>query len=130
MIKQKVSCLSDEIGLDESIDSDACEEHADDADHDYTDILDALEPGSTVPAHSLEHAPESVYEMEPDGSEPEEVDDKHPPVAEYGGEKKVRIILESADVQKLRHLHLCPEVEEMEEDSTQDHDSEDKHVAC
>ena len=130
MIKQKVSCLSDEIGLDESIDSDACEEHADDADHDYTDILDALEPGGAVPAHSLEHAPESVYEMEPDGCEPEEVDDKHPPVAEYGGEKKVRIILESADVQKLRHLHLCPEVEEVEEDSTQDHDSEDKHVAC
>ena len=130
MKNQKLSVLCNEIGLDECIDSDYGEKHADDADQNDADDLDALEPGSTVPAHCLEHAPESVYEMEPDGSEPEEVDDKHPPVAEYGGEKKVRIILESADVQKLRHLHLCPEVEEMEEDSTQDHDSEDKQVAC
>ena len=130
MIKQKVSCLSDEIGLDESIDSDACEEHADDADHDYTDILDALEPGGAVPAHSLEHAPESVYEVEPDGGEPDEVDHEHPPLAEYGSEEEVRIILESADVQEFWHLHLGPEVEEMEEDGTQDDDSEHEHIAC
>ena len=63
MKNQKLSVLCNEIGLDECIDSDYGEKHADDADQNDADDLDAFEPGSTVPAHSLEHAPESVYKM-------------------------------------------------------------------
>ena len=134
MIIQKESrparFLGNECRLDERVDADQGEEDADEGGEDDTDHLDALEPGRAVPADSLEHAPEAVGEVEPDGKEPAEIESEDPPVSEHGREEKVGIVLEIADAEEFGKLHLGPEVEEMEADETEDYDSEHEHVAC
>ena len=62
--------LSYEIGLDEGVHCNSDEHQADKAYYDDTDDLHSLEPGLSVPAYSLEHAPEAVGKVEPDGCEP------------------------------------------------------------
>lgn len=129
-IISKFICLSHEIGLPESVDADKGEEHADKGRYDDADDLDSLEPGLAAPADGLEHAPESVGEMEPESSEPHEVDDKHPPVAEESCKEVIRVvhIQLRGYLEKLRHLHVSPELCEMECDHTQDDKSEDEHI--
>ena len=105
-------------------------DESDDDGDDDADDLDSLEPGLAAPADGLEHAPESVGEMEPESSEPHEVDDKHPPVAEESCKEVIRVvhIQLRGYLEKLRHLHVSPELCEMECDHTQDDKSEDEHI--
>ncbi len=58
--KFKKFLRSDEIGLHKSIDGGGCEK-AENQGRDYdADDLEALEPGLSVPANGLEHAPDAV----------------------------------------------------------------------
>ena len=122
------SCLGDKVGLNEGIDRSS-DEHEDDEGSDYyADNLKALEPGLSAPADGLEHAPEAVHEMKPYCTEPDEVQDEDPPLAEGCVQQKVRIVLESADTEHLGKLHLGPEMGEVEADESEDDKTEDQHV--
>ena len=118
----------DEVGLDECVDGCGDEEEDDEGGDDHSDNLEALEPGLPAPADGLEHAPETVHEVKPHGGEPDEIEDKDPPLAERGVQEKVRVVLEVADPEHLGKLHLGPEMGEMEADETEDHDTENKHI--
>ncbi len=118
----------DEVGLDEGIDGGGDEEEDDEGRYYDSDDLEPLEPGLPAPADGLEHAPETVYEVEPDSGEPDEIEDKDPPLAEGCIEQQVGIVLIIADAEHLRELHLGPEVGKVEADETEDDDTEDKHV--
>ena len=118
----------DEVGLDECVDGCGDEEEDDEGGDDHSDNLEALEPGLPAPADGLEHAPETVHEVKPHGGEPDEIEDKDPPLAERCVQEKVRVVLEVADPEHLGKLHLGPEMGEMEADEAEDHDTEDEHV--
>ena len=120
--------LGDKVGLDEGIDRSGDEEEDDDAGNDNADDFEPLEPGLSAPADGLEHAPETVHEVKPYGGEPDEVEDKDPPLAERGVQEKVRVVLEVTDAEHLGKLHLGPEVSKVEADETEDYDAQDKHV--
>ena len=93
---------------------------------DVGDDFESLEPDHVVPSESLECAPEAVGEVEPDGSEPDKVQNRDPPSSEGGVKKIVRIgLLKPGEVLE---LHVCPEMGEVERDESEDDDSEDNHV--
>ena len=123
--------LHQEVSLDKRVDSNCYEDEADKADQDDSDDFDPLHPYASAPADSLEHAPESVSEMEPECHEPNDVQSGDPPVAEVVGQKDVRIVLIKlgSDLEELGHLHVSPELGKVEEDESEDHDTEYKHVA-
>ena len=120
--------LGDEIRLDEGVDRGDDEHQADQGNEDQADDLHALEPGLAVPAHGLEHAPETVYHVHPEGREPDQVDDNDPPAAEGNLQQQIGIILEVAYAEHLRQLHLGPEMGQVEGDQAQDHDAQHEHV--
>ena len=120
--------LGDEVGLDEGVDGSGNEQEDDDGSDDHADDLEPLEPGLSAPADRLEHAPEAVYEVEPDGGEPDEIEDEDPPFAERGIQQEVRIVFEIADSKHLGQLHLGPEMGQVEADETEDDDAEDEHI--
>ena len=76
---------------DESGHCGSNEHEADDAGHDDADHLHSLEPGLAIPADGLEHAPETVEEVEPYSSEPSDVDDENYRAAEGLGKEKVKV---------------------------------------
>ena len=114
MTNQKYSTLANEISLNKSIYTDCHEHKANKGSKDDSYHLDALEPYRAIPTHSLEHAPESMYKMKPYGSEPDQIDYQNPPLSKHCSKQQIRIIFKSADMKKLRHLHLGPEMEKME----------------
>ena len=124
--------LCNEVRLAESIDCDSNEHEADQGSDDDADDLESLEPGLSAPAHSLEHAPESVCEVEPEGHEPYDVDNGDEPVSEVVVQEDVRIVLIElrSYLEELRHLHVGPELGQVEEDESEDDYSEDAHVLC
>ena len=121
--------LRNEIGLYEGVDSHADEGEADYRNDDYAYDLDALEPGAAVPADGLEHAPESVGEVEPQGGEPEDVYHENPPVSEGLHKQRVGVVDIGADSGELGELHLRPEMEQVEAEHSENHYSEHEHVA-
>lgn len=66
----------------ECVHSHRCEDYPDKCSDDDADDLESLHPSLVVPAHCLEHTPESVAEVEPDGAEPYDVDEEYPDAAE------------------------------------------------
>ena len=120
--------LGDEVGLDESVDCGGDEEQADDASDDDADDLEPLEPGLAAPSEGLEHAPETVDEVQADSHEPYYIEEDDPPLAERDVQEKVGIVLIIADAEHFRKLHLGPEVGEVEADESDDDDAEDEHV--
>ena len=126
--KTQANPSGNEVRLYESVHCHCGEAKADQRGDDNSDDLQPLEPNLVVPADSLEHGPEPMAEMEPDGDEPYQVDKEHPPGSESDREELVGIILEVSDSEKLRHLHLCPVMAQMEEQQAEDHDSKDEHV--
>ena len=120
--------LGDEVGLDESVDRSGDEEEDDDAGDDNADDLEPLEPGLSAPAYRLEHAPETVYEVEPDGDEPNDIEDEDPPFAERGIQQEIGVVLIIAHTEHLGKLHLGPEMGEVEADETEDDNAEDEHI--
>ena len=79
-----------------------------------------------VPTNRLEHAPETVAQVEPDGHEPEDVDHQDPPSSKRGGQQVIRIGGDAAG--EFLQLHLGPEMGQMEEQDTEDNDTQDEHV--
>ena len=122
--------LSDKIRMDESVDGRGDEKEDDQGGHDDADDLKPLEPDLVVPTNCLEHAPETMAEVQPYSGEPDQVDDEHPPFAEGRAKQGVRIVFEVSDAEHLRELHLGPEVGKMEEQQAEDHDTKDEHVLC
>ena len=120
--------LGDEVGLDEGVDGSGDEQEDDEGSHNHADDLEPLEPGLAAPADGLEHTPEAVHEVEPDGCEPDKVEDEDPPLAERSVEQEVGIVLEIAYSEHLGELHLGPEVGQVEADESEDDDTEDKHI--
>ena len=114
------------MGLDEDIDGGAQEQEDDQGAHDDADDLEAGQPLLVVPADGLEHGPETVVEVEPDGDEPHHVDGKDPPVTEGIEQQQIRIL--SLAAHEFAELHLGPEVGEMEGDQAQDDNAQDGHV--
>lgn len=117
----------DEIRLYESVHCNGCECKAENGYDNDTDNLYTLEPGLSVPAYSLEHTPESVGKVEPQGCEPYKVEHEVDPAAEGCGKQKVRIPLFPAE--EHLELHLCPEMQEVVENEAQDDDSQNHHIA-
>ena len=114
------------VCLQECIYGDNDETKADQrGDHD-SDHFQSLEPHLVVPTDRLEHAPESVAEMEPKCHKPDEVDQRHPPSSESGGQKEIRIL--GFGTHEFTQLHLRPEVGEVEKQDSQDDDSQDEHI--
>ena len=103
---------------------------ANDSGNDHTDNLDSLEPGLSAPAHSLEHAPETVYEVEPESHEPNDIDSKYPPLSECSAKKEIWVIFELTYSKHLRKLHLGPEMGKVEEDYSKNDKTENKHILC
>ena len=120
--------LGDEVGLYEGVDRGGGEEEDDEAGDDGADDLEPLEPGLSAPADGLEHAPETVGDVQADCHEPDDVEEDDPPFSEGDVQEEVRIVLIIADAEHLGQLHLGPEVGEMEEDESDDDDAEDEHV--
>jgi len=120
--------LGDKVGLDEGVDSSGDEEEDDDASDDGADDLEPLEPGLSAPANGLEHAPETMGDVQADCHEPDDVEEDDPPFAEGDVQQEVGIVLIIAHAEHLGQLHLGPEVGEMEADESDDDDAEDEHV--
>ena len=120
--------LGDEVGLDEGVDRSGDEQEDNKGRDDHTDDLEPLEPGLPTPADGLEHAPEAVHEVEPDGGEPNEIEDEDPPFAERCVKQQIRIVLEIANAEHLGELHLGPEMGQVEADETEDDDAENQHI--
>ena len=114
--------------MEECVDCYCGEHHPDDCSHDDAEYLESLHPNLVVPTHGLEHAPEAMAEVEPYCAEPCDVDDQYPDASEGLLEKHVRVLsLASAEFEE---LHLGPEVCEVEEQDTENDDSEYEHVLC
>ncbi len=112
--------------MEECVHGNCSEYYEDKCSNDDSDNLDSVEPGLVVPTDGLEHAPETVAEVEPYCNEPDDVDQKNPYAAECLLEKHVRILsLASGEFHK---LHLGPEVCKVEEDDAEDDDTEYEHV--
>ena len=115
-----------EVGLDIGVDRGAEEQEDDQGAHDDADDPQAGQPLLVVPADGLEHGPETMVQVEPDGDEPYDVQRQDPPVAEGCQKQVVRILRLAAH--EFAELHLGPEMGEMESQEAQDDDSEDGHV--
>ena len=122
------SGLGDKVGLDEGVDRSGDEEEDDEDGDDDADDLESLEPGLSTPADGLEHAPETMHEVQAHSSEPDEIEDEDPPFAEGDVQQEVGIVLEIAHSEHLGQLHLGPEMGEVEADEAEDDDTEDEHV--
>ena len=94
------------------------------------DLLEALDPGLVVPTYRLEHRPETVVEVEPEGDEADDVDNRgvdlrecllEEECARCGGEHVV-------NATDLLELHLSPELDEMHHEEGEDDDAEHEHV--
>jgi len=120
--------LGYEVGLDEGVDRGEDEEEDDDDRHNGADDLEPLEPGLSAPADGLEHAPETVGDVQAHCNEPDDVEEDDPPPAESDVQKEVGIVLIVADTEHLGQLHLGPEMGEVEADESDDDDAEDEHV--
>ena len=116
------------VRLRVGVDSSGHEQENDDGGDDDADDLEALQPLLVVPADGLEHAPETVLQMQEQGDEPHDVQGYDPPFAEGGHEQGVGIVLIVADAEHLGKLHLGPEMGEMESQQAQDQDTEDGHI--
>ena len=112
----------------ESVYSDGNESEHDKGGDDGADNLESLHPRLIAPAEGLEHAPEAVREVEPDGDEPHDVESEDVPLAEYGGQEDIRVILISSHAEHLRQLHLSPEMAEMESDEAENDNAENRHI--
>ena len=66
-------------------------------------------------------------EVEPDCTEPHQIEDCNPPYSESPVEQSVRI--RHFLTCELLELHICPEMGEVEGDETEDDDSEHYHIA-
>ena len=128
MLWTNLIVLGDTVGLDEGVDCGGDEQEDDDDGDDGSDDLEPLEPGLSAPADSLEHAPESMSDVQTHGNEPDDVEDHDPPLAEGDVQQEVGIVLIIADSEHLGKLHLGPEMGEMESDEAEDDDAEDQHV--
>ena len=105
-------------GADEQQDNKGAYDDADDA--------QAGQPLFVIPADGLEHAPETVVEVQPQGYEPNDVQGQDPPLAEGGHEEVVRVLCLAAH--ELLQLHFCPEVGEVEAQETKDDNTKHEHV--
>ena len=116
------------VGLVETVDRSGDEHQDDEGSDDHADHLETLHPGLAAPAHGLEHAPETMDEVKPDGHEPQQVQGQDPPPTEGRDQQAVRIVLKRADTEHLRQLHLGPEMAQVEAQEAKDHDTQDEHV--
>ena len=114
------------MSLDVSVDCGADKEQDDQGAHDNTDDAQAREPLLVVPADGLEHRPETMVEVEPDGYEPNDVEGEDPPVTEGVEKQQVRIF--SLTAGELLELHLGPEMGQVESQETEDDQTQDEHV--
>ena len=100
------------------------------------DVGDAFQtgvPGVVGPSDALEHRPYAVGEVEPQGGEPHEVDHHVVPLREGVADQRGAVggtVPEGVGVlsHELDELHLRPEVEEVEQQTGQDDESQDEHV--
>ena len=122
--------LDQGVGLKEGVDRNADHGAYDEGRDDDADDLGALEPDLAAPADCLEHAPETVTEVEPQENEPDYVEEANPPGAERGVQEEIGIVLKDADAEHLGELHLGPEVAQMVAYEAEDDDAEDEHVLC
>ena len=120
--------LGYEVGLDEGVDRGEDEEEDDDDRNDGADDLEPLEPGLSAPADGLEHAPETVGDVQAHCNEPDDVEEDDPPFAEGDVQQEVGIVLIIAHAEHLGQLHLGPEMGQVEADETDDDDTEYEHV--
>ena len=116
----------EEIAFDKGVDGNRNEQEDDDGADEYADDFQPLEPYRIVPSDGLEHRPETVVEMQPEGYEPDYVEHYHPPVAECGDKERVRVFgLTSGE---LFQLHLRPEMGQVEREQSEDENAEDEHI--
>ena len=94
--------------MKECVNSNNSKHKEDDSRNDNTYNLNSLEPNLVIPTYSLEHAPETVAEVEPYCYEPYEIDNEYPYVSECVHEEGVRIL--SFASAEFEELHLSPEV--------------------
>lgn len=116
----------DAVCLEASIDCYNCKAEEDDGCENVTDYIESLDPDLVAPANCLECAPETVGEVEPESSEPDDVENYNPPLTECGIEKNVRILSLSAG--ELSELHVSPEMSKVESKDSENDDSENEHV--
>ena len=114
------------LGVEEGVNCYRREAEPDEGGNYYTDDLKPLHPNLVVPADGLEHAPESVGEMQENRAEPDDVDCENPPAGEGLFKKHVRVFSLSSG--ELHQLHVSPEMGEMEEDDPEDDDAQHEHI--
>jgi len=112
--------------LNISVASRGNEEQHDEGGHNNTNDFEALEPLLVIPTNGLEHAPETVLQVEEQGDEPYDITGQNPRIAEGGNEEIIRILC--LCTHEFLQLHLGPEVGEVETEQTQDDDAQDGHV--
>ena len=103
----------DEICLKIGVDSRSYKEENDQSAYNDADNFEPLEPVLVVPTDRLEHAPETVVQMEPESNKPDNVEDEHPDVAEGLVEEGIGVV-DGFLPHELLKLHLSPEMGEME----------------
>ena len=114
------------VGLHIGVDGRSDEEKDDDGGNDDADNLGAFEPLLVAPADGLEHAPETVLQVQEQGDESDDVAAHDHGAAEGGEEQEIGIL--GLCTHEFLQLHLGPEVGEVEAQETQDEDAQDGHV--
>ena len=129
ILKSVMSNLADKsVCVKECVHGNNCKHKENDCRNDNTYNLNSLEPNLVIPTYSLEHAPETVAEVEPYCYEPYDIDNEYPYASECVHEEGVRIL--SFASAEFEELHLSPEVGKVEEQDTENYDSEYEHVLC
>ena len=119
----------DEICLKIGVDSRSYKEEDNQSAYNDADNFEPLEPVLVVPTDRLEHAPETVVQMEPESNEPDNVEEEHPDVAEGLVEEGIGVV-DGFFTHELLKLHLSPEMGEMEGEKSKNNDTENEHVLC
>ena len=91
------------MSLDIGIHGSAQEHGHDDGAHDDADNLQAGQPLLVVPADGLEHAPETVVQVQPDGDEPNNVQSQDPLLTEGIHQQEIRIANMESAIRELRN---------------------------
>ena len=96
------------MGFHIGVDGGAHEQKNDAGAQDDAQDPEARQPLLVIPADGLEHAPETVVQMQPDGHEPYDVQGQDPLMTEGVQKQEVRILRLFAH--EFLQLHLGPEV--------------------
>ena len=100
------------------------------SDIDNADALPALQPNLTTDTQCLHSRPETMAEVEPDGYNPDEIEDRKDGIGEslLNPCEAIGRVVSDLHTGKLSKHHVSPEVVQVQEQADEDDKTQHKHV--